>query len=70
MASVSVVERKEEGFMVLVGETPAEVVFEVNGKRLGYEDIYMEEVTQDERRIRQNTREIRQKAIAKSSCYF
>ena len=45
MASVSILERFEDGFRVLIdGEKPAEVVFEVNGKRIGFEDIYMEEV--------------------------
>ena len=53
MAFVSIIERKDDGFLVLVeGDKSAEVVFEINGKRLGYEDIYMEEVIQGERVMR------------------
>lgn len=43
MAEVSILERDEKGFRVLVGEKKAEVVFEINGIRKGYEGVYMEE---------------------------
>lgn len=54
MASVFIVERKESGFSVLIEGKDAEVVFEVNGKRIGYEDIYMEEVIQNKQTDRIN----------------
>jgi len=44
MASVYIVEILKNGFKVLVENKPAQVVFEINGKRKGYEDVYMEEV--------------------------
>ena len=46
-ADVSILERKRDGFMVLVEKKRAEVVFEVNGVRKGYEGVYMEEVKHD-----------------------
>jgi phage minor structural protein len=42
-AEVVILERKEGEFRVWVQGHTAEVVFEVNGKRRGYEDVYMEE---------------------------
>jgi phage minor structural protein len=42
-AEVVILERKEGKFRVWVQGHTAEVVFEVNGKRRGYEDVYMEE---------------------------
>ena len=44
MASVYIVEILKNGFKVLVENKPAQVVFEINGRRKGYEDVYMEEV--------------------------
>ncbi|MCR6105995.1 phage tail protein [Salipaludibacillus agaradhaerens] len=41
-AEVVILERKEGKFRVWVQGHTAEVVFEINGKRRGYEDIYME----------------------------
>jgi hypothetical protein len=55
MSSVSIVEIEENGFGVLVEDKPAKAVFEVNGKRKGYEDIYMEEVVQDENKLGRKT---------------
>lgn len=54
MSNVSIIEREEGGFTVLIEEKDAEVVFEVNGKRIGYEDIYMEEVIQNKQTDRIN----------------
>jgi hypothetical protein len=44
-AEVVILERKEGKFRVWVQGHTAEVVFEVNGKRRGYEGVYMEEST-------------------------
>jgi hypothetical protein len=44
MASVYIMKILKNGFKVLVENKPAEVVFEINGRRKGYEDVYMEEV--------------------------
>jgi len=46
-ADVSILEREKDGFTVLVEKKRAEVVFEVNGVRKGYEGVYMEEVKHD-----------------------
>ncbi|MFD2046006.1 phage tail spike protein [Ornithinibacillus salinisoli] len=42
-ADVAILERNETSFKVLIEKHAAEVVFEVNGKRRGYEEVYMEE---------------------------
>ncbi len=43
MASVSIISCEKNGFNVLVEDKTADVIFEVNGVRKGYSDIYMEE---------------------------
>ncbi|MGP4038326.1 phage tail spike protein [Gracilibacillus sp. D59] len=47
-AEVTILERLENSFKVLVSERTAEVVFEVNGLRKGFEGVYMEQVEKEE----------------------